>query len=125
MEWSEQAGDAASAAQAVTRAAARPAGAGRSARFVDALAEQSVGELFRLWALIVAACGVAYWGLDWIDRRALTMGGASIGIDARGLLSAIYFSAVTATSVGYGDIVPSGAARVLAIAESIAGLILF
>src|SRR5262249_36633282 len=41
------------------------------------------------------------------------------------LLSALYFSAVTATSVGYGDIVPTGAARVLAILESIAGLILF
>jgi hypothetical protein len=40
-------------------------------------------------------------------------------------LSALYFSAVTATSVGYGDIVPIGPARVLAIVESVAGLILF
>jgi hypothetical protein len=37
----------------------------------------------------------------------------------------LYFSAVTATSVGYGDIVPTGVARVLAIGEGISGLILF
>src|SRR5581483_9114419 len=42
-----------------------------------------------------------------------------------GLLSAIYFSAVTATSIGYGDIVPHGIARALAIGEGAAGLILF
>ena len=43
----------------------------------------------------------------------------------RGFLAALYFSAVTATSVGYGDIVPVGIARVVAIGEGIAGLILF
>jgi hypothetical protein len=40
-------------------------------------------------------------------------------------LPALYFSAVTATSIGYGDVVPTGAARVLAVGEGIAGLILF
>jgi hypothetical protein len=42
-----------------------------------------------------------------------------------GLVTAIYFSAVTATSIGYGDIVPVGPARLVAIAEGAAGLILF
>jgi hypothetical protein len=79
----------------------------------------------RLWIQVVVACGVGYWALLWIDPRALSSGGAAVGTDVRGLLSAVYFSAVTATSVGYGDIVPAGAARVLAIGESIAGLILF
>jgi Ion channel len=96
-----------------------------SARFLDLLAQRSVGGLFRLWIEIVLACGVVYWTLVWLDRAALSTGGASIGTDVRGLWSAVYFSAVTATSVGYGDIVPTGAARVVAIAESIAGLILF
>src|SRR5262249_12789369 len=57
--------------------------------------------------------------------RALETGGGKVGADAWGLLSALYFSAVTATSVGYGDIVPVGGARLLAIAESIAGLVIF
>ena len=85
-------------------------------RFIDSLAERSVGELFWWWAAIVVICGVAY------RLMALTDAGA---LSASGLPAALYFSAVTATSVGYGDIVPTGAARVLAIAESVAGLILF
>jgi Ion channel len=85
-------------------------------RFIDTLAERPVGELFWWWAAIVAICGVAYW------LMALTGAGS---LSASGLLPALYFSAVTATSVGYGDIVPTGAARVMAIAESVAGLILF
>ena len=118
------------AVQLLDRASARrphvAAAASVSARFVDALAERTVGRLFRLWIEIVVACGIAYWALAWIDRTALmTPAGGSIGTNVRGLLAAVYFSAVTATSVGYGDIVPSGLARVLAIGESIAGLILF
>ena len=85
-------------------------------RFIDSLAERSVSELFWLWAAIVAVCGVAYWMMTLIGAGSLT---------APGLLAAIYFSAVTATSVGYGDIVPTGGARLLAIGESVAGLILF
>src|SRR5262249_61118335 len=80
---------------------------------------------FQLWLAIVAICGVVYWMLALLPFRALETGGGKVGADAWGLLSALYFSAVTATSVGYGDIVPVGGARLLAIAESIAGLVIF
>src|SRR3989442_780981 len=94
-------------------------------RFIDALADQSVGGLFRLWIEIVAIGGVAFWALDWLPAHALQTNGGAIRPDVSGFLSALYFSAVTATSVGYGDIVPIGFARVLAIVESVAGLIIF
>jgi len=139
LEWSEhglplEAAAPRSAASEAARPAAdstplRPARvaglASASNRFIDALANRSVGALFRLWIEIVLLCGVAYWALGWIDYAALTTGGGGVGTGVRGFFSALYFSAVTATSVGYGDIVPSGAARVLAILESIAGLLLF
>jgi hypothetical protein len=96
-----------------------------SSRFVDALADQSVGMLFRWWIAMVLLCGGAYWLLDWSPRLALVSGGGPVDTSVRGFLSALYFSAVTATSVGYGDIVPVGVARVIAIAESVAGLLLF
>jgi len=97
-----------------------------SSRFVDALADRSVGALFALWIEIVVGCGVVYWLAAWMSPRfALMSGGQPIASGPRGLLPALYFSAVTATSVGYGDIVPAGAARILAVAEGIAGLILF
>ena len=97
-----------------------------STRFIDALADRSVGALFALWLEIVLGCGVAYWLMASASPRlALISNGGPVAGGVRGLLPALYFSAVTATSVGYGDIVPAGAARVLAVCEGIAGLILF
>jgi hypothetical protein len=97
-----------------------------ASRFVDALADRSVGALFRLWIEIVVGCGVVYWGLAWASPAfALMAGNAPIAHGIDGFLQALYFSAVTATSIGYGDIVPAGAARVIAVGEGIAGLILF
>jgi hypothetical protein len=97
-----------------------------SVRFVDALADRSVGSLFALWIEIVAGCGLIYWLLASVSPRfALMANGAPVARGVRGLLPAFYFSAVTATSIGYGDIVPVGGARVLAVGEGIAGLILF
>src|SRR5439155_25618929 len=98
---------------------------GALARFVYAQADRPVSSLFRLWLAMVAACAAAYWILQWLPGGALESNGAAVAPDLRGLLSALYFSAVTATSVGYGDIVPTSAARLVAIAESIAGLMLF
>ncbi len=96
-----------------------------SARVLDALADQTVGGLFLIWIEIVGVCGVIYWGLAWLPAHALQSNAGAVRPDAPGLLSAVYFSAVTATSVGYGDIVPLGAARLLAIGESVAGLVIF
>jgi Ion channel len=94
-------------------------------RLADALSNRSVGSLFRLWAAIVVGCGIVYWLFELLQNHALEANGAPIAHDVHGFLAALYFSAVTATSVGYGDIVPTGFARPLAIAESIAGLVLF
>jgi hypothetical protein len=97
-----------------------------STRFIDALADRSVGALFVLWIQIVLGCGLVYWLLAWASPHfALLSGGQPVVEGWRGILPALYFSAVTATSIGYGDIVPVGAARVLAVIEGIAGLILF
>jgi hypothetical protein len=52
-------------------------------------------------------------------------GGNLLPATLEGLLTAVYFSFITATSVGYGDVVPVGLARVLAAAESAAGLVIF
>jgi ion channel len=94
-------------------------------RFVTALADRPVGALLRLWLEIVLLFGVAYWAVGWFDETALTTGARGIGTGVDGFFTALYFSAVTATSVGYGDIVPTGLTRLLAIAEGVAGLILF
>jgi hypothetical protein len=125
-EWLALAPSAVSAPPApFTRAPRLEARRSLSSRFVDALADRSVGSLFRLWIGMVLLCGVVYWLLAWSPRDALMSGDGPVDTGLRGLLPALYFSAVTATSVGYGDIVPTGAARAIAILESIAGLIVF
>jgi len=58
-------------------------------------------------------------------RAGLTEGGAPVGSGWGGLLTAVYFSFITATSVGYGDVLPVGATRILAVAEAIGGLLIF
>lgn len=95
------------------------------ARFIDALADRPVGRLFRLWAEIVLTCGVLFWLLALVPGHTLVVLGEPLPHSLRGLVVGIYFSAVTATSVGYGDVVPMGLARVIAISEAIAGLVLF
>ena len=131
-EWMEAASRAADAAPrtphdapAVRTAYLAPRTLSMSARVLDALADQTAGGLFRLWIAIVVVCGIAYWCLGWFPGYVLETSGAPVRPDMAGILSALYFSAVTATSVGYGDIVPIGSARLLAIVESIAGLVIF
>jgi ion channel len=93
---------------------------------IDSLADRSVESLFKLWLEIVIGCGLAYWLLAEVSPAfALRTSAGPIPQGLRGLMQALYFSAVTATSIGYGDIVPSSLARVLAVCEGIAGLILF
>jgi len=55
----------------------------------------------------------------------LAEAGSPAGATLEGLGSALYFSFVTATSLGYGDIVPVGIARVIAVIEAIAALLIF
>jgi hypothetical protein len=92
---------------------------------LDRLSDRSVGQLFAIWIEIVLAFAAAYWLLDALPGQALLTGGAPFHEDLRGAVAALYFSAVTATSVGYGDIVPSGVTRLFAIAEAAAGLLIF
>jgi hypothetical protein len=41
-----------------------------------------------------------------------------------GLFEALYYSGITFTTVGYGDIVPMGAARYLAMTEAFCGIVM-
>ncbi len=96
-----------------------------TSQLLDGLAGRSVGQLFGLWMEIVALFGAAYWLLAWVPGQFLLNAGVPVRPDWRGAVSALYFSAVTATSVGYGDIVPTGVDRVLAMAEAAVGLLIF
>ncbi|HUL12514.1 MAG TPA: rhodanese-like domain-containing protein [Methylococcaceae bacterium] len=86
---------------------------------------QSASNLFLAWLSMIVLCGIAYWlsGL-WADVG-LKEHGRPLDLGLHGVMTALYFSFVTATSVGYGDVVPIGAIRIVAIAEAITGLLIF
>ena len=87
--------------------------------------QRSALQLFIIWMGMVALCGTSYWLLAIAGEHGLIEHGAPLGVDLNGFTSAIYFSFVTATSIGYGDIVPIGFARVIAVIEAVSALLLF
>lgn len=102
----------------------RPIGAGHLS-WLESIANWPLKRLIGLWLGMIVVFGVVYWlagiGMGW----GLQAGGAAVQPDLQGLGTAIYFSFVTALSIGYGDVVPLGALRLLAVIEGIAGLLLF
>jgi len=106
------------------RRAAVPRRQGGNA-LLDALERQSTSRLFLAWLAMVVLCGGVYWLAGLTGHHGLAAGGRPVDAGLPGLATAVYFSFVTALSVGYGDVVPVGAVRVLAIAEAVAGLLIF
>jgi hypothetical protein len=64
--------------------------------------------------------GFLYYFFDSLDFK------STVGPDSEGFINYIYFSAVTFTTIGYGDIVPkAGAGQILVLIESCFELIFF
>jgi hypothetical protein len=63
--------------------------------------------------------GIVLWGLlSWPATGALA------GEQALGFLDHIYFSAICFTTVGFGEIWPTGAVRFVAATEALSGFVL-
>jgi len=92
---------------------------------VELIDRQPTSRLFLLWIALTLAFGLAYWLAGLMHHSGLYENGKRLDGSLRGLANAIYFSFITVTSVGYGDILPHGLARVTAIIEAIAGLLIF
>ena len=78
----------------------------------------SILSLLLLHVVEIWVFGVTLWFLlRWPECGALSAG-------APHLFDAVYFSAVTFSTVGYGDMIPVGPIRFLAGTESLVGLVL-
>jgi hypothetical protein len=120
--------DARGAVPGLARAVAWP-GRGYRRRWADALLdaieERSLHALVGIWLAMIAGCALVYWIGGLSTTHHLSADGVPVPVDLHGLATALYFSFVTATSVGYGDVVPRGALRALAVVEAAAGLLAF
>jgi len=92
---------------------------------IDLFERRSTADLAGLWFGTILVCAGVYWGLSAFSMGGLREGGQVIGGGLHGFLTSVYFSFVTATSVGFGDVVPLGAVRSVAIAEAVVGLLIF
>lgn len=97
----------------------------RAGWVVDAVQGTSTAGLFGAWLAVIFTFGLAYWVLCGVSGHGLSALGKPVAFDLAGLLASLYFSFVTATSVGFGDVVPLGASRVLAVAEAATELLVF
>ncbi len=78
--------------------------------------------IFGVLALHVAEIwvfGIAVWGLLMFENT-----GSVAGAQGLGLLDAVYMSAVTYTTVGFGDLAPVGPIRFLAGTTALTGFVL-
>jgi hypothetical protein len=116
-------------APALPRAQMRPTARAKPNRnvvtLIDSLAGKSVGQIMAFWLAMVLFFACLYWAADLLLPDPLLSGGTPVDASWKGFLTAVYFSFVTATSVGYGDVVPSGLLRVLAVGEAVFGLLTF
>jgi len=89
------------------------------------VSRRSIGGLLGMWLLINLGCGVAYWIIGFLPGHGLREAGQPMGHGAAALLEAVYFSFVTGLSIGFGDIVPVGFVRVLAVLQGGTCLLVF
>ncbi len=101
----------------------RKAVAGVIRRFVAFLTDLSYVELGVIYGCFIIGFGVLYFGLFMLSRaNAPNLGGGTMLIH---LLNGVYFSIITAASVGYGDISPHGLSKIVASFESLSSLFVF
>ena len=89
------------------------------------VSSRSIGGLLGTWLTINLGCGVVYWLVSFVPGHGLREASQPMGHDAAALLEAVYFSFVTGLSIGFGDIVPVGAVRLLAVVQGGACLLVF
>lgn len=127
-EWSERGGPVESA-----RGAGAPASnhnsvaplAGNRVSWLETIANFSLERLIVVWLGMIVVFGLIYWVAGVGMGMGLQAGPNLVKVDAQGFVTAIYFSFVTALSIGYGDVVPLGGFRLVAIIEGAAGLLIF
>lgn len=90
----------------------------------NAIAELPNGALILLWAGMTIGFAIAYWIIGLISpEHGPTIASTTPALER--FLDSLYFSIITATSVGFGDIVPQGFSRVLTSIQAIASLSTF
>lgn len=91
-------------------------------RTIERLNTLSYGTIFVIWLANVLLFALIYVVLSYVPGN----GPADLGRGIEGRVwNGIYYSVITATNTGYGDILPQGISRLFAALEAVSGLFLF
>lgn len=82
-------------------------------------------QILYLWIAIGVWFAVIYYILSFTPQGSLLYLGKPVGHGLSDCLTVLYFSFVTFTSTGYGDVVPLGISKILSIIEIFLGLVVF
>ncbi len=81
-------------------------------------------QCFMFWLGWILFFGVLYYFLSFSPQHALLDTKKPLPSGISGLATAEYFSFITALSVGYGDVTPTGLSRFLSVFEAVTALLL-
>ncbi len=81
-------------------------------------------DLLLIWLLIIFSFSICYYLLSMHTSFKLIYRGTPLDKIDNAFLNSIYFSFITTTSLGYGDISPLGVSKILAIIEVMVGLLI-
>ena len=88
------------------------------------ISRMSFASLLGLWFVLSVIFGFIFW-LSSIFGPTLNTATGTVQANLHGLTTSMYFSFITALTIGYGDIAPLGPMRILAIGEGAMGLLIF
>lgn len=92
--------------------------------FIERITRWSYTELALLWISVILCFALAYFTLaQWLPSHAPSPIGEETLLHRIG--DSLYFSIVTATTVGYGDITPQGISKVLVCIQSVLAFFVF
>ncbi len=91
---------------------------------LEKLANASYSALFLAWMLLNIACAAWYFALGALHSPSSPTHLANMDTWER-LFNSFYFSIITATSIGYGDIIPMGFSKAIAMVQAILALMIF
>ena len=78
--------------------------------------------LLFIYSTVFIGFGIIYFSLTQTGQFILLEGGKAVGPGFfKTITACLYFSGITLFSIGYGDIYPVGAGRIVAIAEGLIG----
>lgn len=92
--------------------------------FFERVTAWSYPALFSAWILLVLFFALLYFALSYVHGAHSLSGLAELAPLHR-FGNALYFSVVTATTVGYGDILPLGFSKLLSAIESVSAFFVF